>query len=51
VFDELTAGGIRWLTLPQRGWAELDRPAALPATAWKTDTISRRAEQGPDQRL
>jgi transposase len=41
ILDELTARGIRWLTLRQRGKAELDRLAALPASAWKTVTIAR----------
>jgi hypothetical protein len=41
VLDELTARGIRWLTLRQRGRAELDRLAALPAGAWRTVTIAR----------
>jgi transposase len=41
VLDELTGRGIRWLTLRQRGKAELDRLAALPASAWKTVTIAR----------
>ena len=41
VLDELTARGIRWLTLRQRGKAELDRLGALPAGAWKTVTITR----------
>jgi transposase len=41
VLDELTARGVRWLTLRQRGRAELDRLAALPASAWKTVTITR----------
>jgi hypothetical protein len=41
VLDELTGRGIGWLTLRQRGKAELDRLAALPATAWKTVTIAR----------
>jgi transposase len=41
ILDELTARGIRWLTLRQRGKAELDRLAALPASAWKTATIAR----------
>jgi transposase len=41
VLDELTARGIRWLTLRQRGKTELDRLAALPASTWKTVTISR----------
>jgi transposase len=41
VLDELTGRGIAWLTLRQRGKAELDRLAALPAGAWKTVTIAR----------
>jgi len=41
VLDELTARGIRWLTLRQRGRTELARLAALPASAWKQATIDR----------
>lgn len=41
VLDELTARGIAWLTLRQRGRTELARLAALPATAWKHATIDR----------
>ena len=41
VLDELTARGIRWLTLRQRGRSELARLAALPATAWKSARIDR----------
>jgi hypothetical protein len=41
VLDELTARGIRWLTLRQRGKTELARLAALPAARWKTVTIAR----------
>jgi transposase len=41
VLDELTGRGIRWLTLRQRGKAELDRLAALPAAAWTTARIQR----------
>jgi transposase len=41
VLDELTARGIRWLTLRQRGRTELARLAALPASAWKHTTIDR----------
>ncbi len=41
VLDELTARGVRWLTLRQRGKTELARLAALPASAWKTVTIAR----------
>jgi transposase len=41
ILDQLTARGISWLTLRQRGRSELERLAALPASAWKTATISR----------
>jgi hypothetical protein len=41
ILDELTGRGIDWLTLRQRGKAELARLAALPASAWKTVTIAR----------
>lgn len=41
VLNELTGRGIRWLTLRQRGTAELNRLAELPASAWKTVTIAR----------
>ena len=41
ILDELTGRGISWLTLRQRGKGELGRLAALPASAWKTVTISR----------
>jgi transposase len=41
ILDQLTGRGIRWLTLRQRGKSELERLAALPATAWKTATIAR----------
>jgi hypothetical protein len=41
ILDELTARGINWLTLRQRGKNELARLAALPASAWKTVTIQR----------
>jgi transposase len=41
VLDELSARGIRWLTLRQRGQAELARLAGLPAKEWKNATISR----------
>ena len=41
VLDDLTARGIRWLTLRQRGQTELARLAALPAAKWKTVTIAR----------
>jgi len=41
ILGQLTARGINWLTLRQRGKNELDRLAALPASAWKTVTIAR----------
>jgi len=41
ILDQLTARGVSWLTLRQRGRSELERLAALPASAWKTATISR----------
>jgi transposase len=41
ILDQLTGRGINWLTLRQRGRSELARLAALPASAWKTVTISR----------
>jgi transposase len=41
VLDQLTGRGISWLTLRQRGKNELERLAALPASAWKTVTIAR----------
>jgi transposase len=41
VLEELGGRGIRWLTLRQRGKAELDRLAALPASAWTTARIQR----------
>jgi hypothetical protein len=41
VLEELTGRGIRWLTLRQRGAKELDRLAALPASAWTTARIQR----------
>jgi hypothetical protein len=41
ILEQLSGRGIRWLTLRQRGKAELERLAALPATAWKTVTIAR----------
>ena len=41
ILDELTGRGINWLTLRQRGKNELERLAALPASAWKTVTIAR----------
>jgi hypothetical protein len=41
ILDQLTARGINWLTLRQRGKTELERLAALPASAWTTATIAR----------
>ncbi len=41
ILDQLTARSVSWLTLRQRGRSELERLAALPASAWKTATISR----------
>ena len=41
ILEQLSGRGIRWLTLRQRGKAELERLAALPASAWKTATIAR----------
>jgi hypothetical protein len=41
VLEELSARGIRRLTLRQRGQAELARLTELPASAWKTVTIAR----------
>jgi hypothetical protein len=41
VLDELTARGIAWLTLRQRGRTELARLAALPTSAWRHVTIDR----------
>jgi transposase len=41
VLDELTSRRIRWLTLRQRGTRELDRLAALPASAWKPARLDR----------
>ncbi len=41
ILDELTGRGINWLTLRQRGKNELARLAALPASAWKSATITR----------
>jgi transposase len=41
ILGELTARGINWLTLRQRGKGEMARLAALPASAWKTVTIAR----------
>ena len=41
ILDQLSGRGIRWLTLRQRGKAELARLDALPASAWKTAVIAR----------
>jgi len=41
ILEQLSGRGIRWLTLRQRGKAELGRLAALPGPAWKTVTIAR----------
>jgi hypothetical protein len=41
ILEQLSGRGIRWLTLRQRGKAELNRLAALPGSAWKTVTIAR----------
>lgn len=41
ILGQLTARGINWLTLRQRGKTELARLAALPPSAWKTATIAR----------
>jgi transposase len=41
ILEQLTGRGIAWLTLRQRGKTELERLAALPASAWKTVTIAR----------
>jgi transposase len=41
ILGQLTGRSITWLTLRQRGKAELERLAALPASAWKTVTIAR----------
>ncbi len=41
ILDELAGRRITWLTLRQRGKAELARLAALPASAWKHATIKR----------
>ena len=41
MLGELTGRGIGWLTLRQRGKAEIARLAALPANQWKTVTITR----------
>ena len=41
ILEELSGRSITWLTLRQRGKAELARLAALPASAWKHHTIER----------
>jgi hypothetical protein len=41
ILEQLSGRGINWLTLRQRGKAELERLATLPAPAWKTATIAR----------
>jgi hypothetical protein len=41
ILEELSGRRITWLTLRQRGKAELARLAALPASAWKHATIER----------
>jgi hypothetical protein len=41
ILDELSARGITWLTLRQRGKTELARLDALTASAWKTAVIAR----------
>ncbi|HXL17855.1 MAG TPA: hypothetical protein VN961_10080, partial [Streptosporangiaceae bacterium] len=41
ILGQLTGRGIAWLTPRQRGKNELERLAALPASAWKTATIAR----------
>jgi transposase len=41
VLEELSARGIRWLTLRQRGKTELARLAALPASEWRSAVIAR----------
>src|SRR6266702_8281440 len=41
ILEQLTGRGIAWLTLRQRGKNQLERLAALPASAWKTVTIAR----------
>ena len=41
ILEQLTGRGINWLTLRQRGKAELERLAALPGSAWKSATIAR----------
>ena len=46
ILDQLTGRGIGWLTLRQRGKNQLERLAALPASAWKTVTIAAPAATG-----
>jgi transposase len=41
ILEQLSGRGICWLTLRQRGQAELERLAALPGSAWKAATIRR----------
>jgi len=41
ILEELSGRGIDWLTLRQRGKAELARLYALPASAWTTAVIAR----------
>jgi transposase len=41
ILDELSARGIDWLTLRQRGKATLAGLKALPASAWKTARVDR----------
>src|ERR1035438_8513542 len=41
VLEELSARGIKWLTLRQRGKTDLARLADLPAPEWKTAVIAR----------
>src|SRR6266852_6374011 len=41
ILGQLSGRGIRWLTLRQRGKAELARLDGLPASAWKTAVIAR----------
>ena len=41
ILEELSARGITWLTLRQRGKTGLARLAALPASEWRTAVIAR----------
>jgi hypothetical protein len=41
ILDELSSRGITWLTLRQRGKAELTRLDALPASEWTAAVIAR----------